>query len=57
MKQLLKGMYLPLDYQHILYQQYTDRNQRYEIVTEYVNELYRLGARLNLVETKIPKVS
>ena len=57
MKQLLKGMYLPLDYQHILYQQYTDHNQRYKIVIEYVNESYRLGARLNLVETKIPKVS
>ena len=46
MKQLLRKMYLPPDYLHILYQQYMDCNQRYKTVTEYVNEFYRLSARL-----------
>ena len=52
MKQLLRKMYLPPDYQ-----QYMDCNQRYKTVTEYVNEFYRLGARLNLADTEIQKVS
>ena len=57
MKQLLRKMCQPLDNEQILYQQYIDCNQRYKSVSDYVDEFYKLRARLNLAKTEVQKVS
>ncbi|XP_020700281.1 uncharacterized protein LOC110112409 [Dendrobium catenatum] len=51
MKQLLRGHYLPTDYEQMLYMQYQHCSQGHHSVNEYTEEFYRLSARNNLNET------
>ena len=57
MRQLLKGRFLPTDYNQILYQQYQQCQQRNRSVNKYTEELYRLNARNDLNETERQQVA
>ncbi|KAI0530516.1 hypothetical protein KFK09_000060 [Dendrobium nobile] len=51
MKQLLRGHYLPTDYEQMLYLQYQHCVQGNRSVNDYTEEFYRLSARNNLNES------
>ncbi|XP_028556143.1 uncharacterized protein LOC114581024 [Dendrobium catenatum] len=51
MKQLLRGHFLPTDYEQMLYVQYQHCTQGARSVNEYTEEFYRLSARNNLNES------
>ncbi|PKU81321.1 RNA-directed DNA polymerase [Dendrobium catenatum] len=51
MKQLLRGHFLPTDYEQMLYLKYQHCNQGSRSVSEYTEELYSLSARNDLNET------
>lgn len=51
MKQVLRGHFLPSDYEQILYVQYQRCSQGNRSVSEYTEEFYPLNARNNLQET------
>ena len=57
MKQLLKEQFLYVDYDQILYQQYQHCQQKSRIVREYIEEFYRLNARVDLYESGRQQVS
>ncbi|XP_020704270.2 uncharacterized protein K02A2.6-like [Dendrobium catenatum] len=50
MKQMLRGQYLPTDFEQMLYVQYQHCVQGNRSVNEYTEEFYRLSARNNLNE-------
>ncbi|XP_020698415.2 uncharacterized protein LOC110111061 [Dendrobium catenatum] len=50
-KQLLRGHFLPTDYEQMLYVQYQHCSQGHRSVNEYTEEFYRLSARNNLNES------
>ena len=52
MKQLLKGRFLPLDYQQILYNQFQHCKQVTRTDATYTEQFYRLSSRCNLFMTK-----
>ncbi|KAI0495827.1 hypothetical protein KFK09_022130 [Dendrobium nobile] len=52
MKQLLRGHYLPTDFEQMLYIQYQHCVQGNRTVTDYMEEFYRLSARNNLNESE-----
>ncbi|XP_020682380.1 uncharacterized protein LOC110099531 [Dendrobium catenatum] len=52
MKQLLRGHFLPTDYEQMLYVQYQHYSQGGKSVNEYTEEFYRLSARNNLNESE-----
>lgn len=52
MKQLMRAIFLPPDYEQILYQQYQNCKQGMKTVNEYTEEFYRLNAQNNLLETE-----
>ncbi|KAI0499806.1 hypothetical protein KFK09_018014 [Dendrobium nobile] len=51
MKQLLRGHFLPTDYEQMLYLKYQHCAQGNRSVSEYMEEFYRLSARNDLNET------
>ncbi|XP_020679468.2 uncharacterized protein LOC110097438 [Dendrobium catenatum] len=51
MKQLLRGHFLPTDYEQLLYMQYQHCSQGNRSVNEYTEEFYRMSARNNLNES------
>lgn len=53
MKQLIRGQFLPPDYEHILYKQYLDYSQHFKSITEYAEEYFRLRAKVNMNESEV----
>ncbi|KAI0529011.1 hypothetical protein KFK09_001556 [Dendrobium nobile] len=51
MKQMMRGHFLPTDYEQMLYLQYQHCVQGARSVSEYTEEFYRLSARNNLRES------
>ncbi|KAI0500729.1 hypothetical protein KFK09_018945 [Dendrobium nobile] len=51
MKQLLRGHYLPTDFEQILYMTFQQCAQGHRSVSDYTEEFYRLSARNNLNES------
>lgn len=52
MMQLLRGHFLPTDYEQLLYLQYQHCSQGQRTVNEYIEEFYRLSACNNLQESE-----
>ncbi|KAK9126262.1 hypothetical protein Scep_015108 [Stephania cephalantha] len=57
MRRLMRGRFLPPDYEHILYRQYHLCSQGMRSVAAYTEEFYRLNARNNLQESENQQVS
>ncbi|XP_028550837.1 uncharacterized protein LOC110096704 [Dendrobium catenatum] len=57
MKRLLRGHFLPTDFEQMLYVQYQHCNQGARTVSEYTEEFYRLSARNNLNESETQLVA
>ncbi|XP_020691321.2 uncharacterized protein LOC110105961 [Dendrobium catenatum] len=57
MKQLLRGHFLPTDYEQMLYLQYQHCSQGQRFVSEYTEEFYRLSASNNLQESEVQLVA
>jgi hypothetical protein len=52
MKTLLKGHFLPLDYEQVLFQRFRNCYQSTRLVSAYTEEVLRLYARCNLNENE-----
>ena len=50
MKEKLKALFLPQDYEQTLYQRVQNLRQYEKTVKEYAQEFYRLSLRSNLAE-------
>ncbi|PKU66437.1 hypothetical protein MA16_Dca009680 [Dendrobium catenatum] len=57
MKRLLRGHFLPTDFEQMLYLQYQHCAQNNRSVSEYTEEFYRLSARNNLSESEVQLVA
>lgn len=57
MKQLLRSWFLLDDYEQMLFQKYQSCKQGGVSISDYVEEFYRLNARLELKETDNQLVS
>ena len=57
MKSLLKGRFLPADYDQILFIQFKNCAQGNRTVSEYTEEFLRLQVRWNLAETEDQQVA
>ncbi|XP_028549525.1 uncharacterized protein LOC110110738 [Dendrobium catenatum] len=57
MKRLLRGHFLPMDFEQMLYVQYQHCSQGTQSVSEYTEEFYRLSARNNLNESETQLVA
>ncbi|KAI0520448.1 hypothetical protein KFK09_007923 [Dendrobium nobile] len=57
MKRLLRGHFLPTDFEQMLYLQYQHCSQGARTVSEYTEEFYRLSARNNLSESEAQLVA
>lgn len=51
MKQMIRGYFFPMDFEHLLYIQYQNCWQGLSTMGDYTEEFYRLCARNNLKET------
>ncbi|KAK1274112.1 hypothetical protein QJS04_geneDACA025083 [Acorus gramineus] len=57
MKQLLRQLFLPINYDQILFQQYQNCHQRNRAVRDYTEEFHRLSSHNDIVETEAQRVA
>jgi hypothetical protein len=57
MKTLLKGRFLPLDYEQVIFQRFQNCYQSTRSVSAYTEEFLRLQARCNLNENEDQQVA
>lgn len=53
MRCLLRGLFLPKDFEQTLYRQYRQCHQKLRSVNEYTEEFYRLSSRVDLQELEL----